>query len=70
MVVSIVPKGCTQYWQSLDTLVFSIFKNYYQAASDEYIDCHGSRNKMKLSGKQKKDSMYTFNFDSMDSYSK
>ncbi|CAF4815779.1 unnamed protein product, partial [Rotaria socialis] len=43
VVISIIPKGCTQYLQLLDTSVFSVFKNHYQAAADEYIDLYSSR---------------------------
>ncbi|CAF3774267.1 unnamed protein product [Adineta steineri] len=49
VVVSIIPKGCTQYLQVLDTSVFSVFKNHYQAAFDEYIDRYRSCSKVKLS---------------------
>ncbi|CAF3439239.1 unnamed protein product, partial [Rotaria sp. Silwood2] len=54
VVVSIIPKGCTQYLQLLDTSIFSVFKNHYQAAADEYIDRYSSRSKMKLSAKQQR----------------
>ncbi|CAF4412962.1 unnamed protein product [Rotaria sp. Silwood2] len=54
VVVSIIPKGCTQYLQLLDTAVFSVFKNRYQAADDEYIDCYSSRSKIKLTAKQQR----------------
>ncbi|CAF3943886.1 unnamed protein product, partial [Rotaria sp. Silwood1] len=54
VVVSIIPKGCTQYLQLLDTAVFSVFKNHYQAAADEYIDCYSSRSKIKLTAKQQR----------------
>lgn len=54
MVVSIIPKGCTQYLQLLDTLIFSVFKNHYQAAAEEYVDLHGSRSKINLSAKDKR----------------
>lgn len=54
VVVSVIPKGCTQYLQVLDTSVFSVFKNHYQAAADEYIDSYGSRSKIKLSAKQQR----------------
>lgn len=54
MVVSIVPKGCTQYLQLLDTVVFSVFKNHYQSAADEFIDANGPRHKLKLSAKQQR----------------
>ncbi|CAF3267855.1 unnamed protein product [Rotaria sp. Silwood2] len=54
VVVSIIPKGCTQYLQLLDTAVFSVFKNHYQAAADEYIDCYRSRSKIKLTAKQQR----------------
>jgi hypothetical protein len=53
-VVSVIPKGCTQYLQVLDTSVFSVFKNHYQAAAEEYIDRHGSRSKIKLSAKNQR----------------
>ena len=52
--VSVIPKGCTQYLQVLDTSVFSTFKNHYQAAADEYIDHYGSRSKIKLSAKEQR----------------
>ncbi|CAF1127159.1 unnamed protein product [Adineta steineri] len=52
VVVSVIPKGCTQYLQVLDTSVFSVFKNQYQAAIDEYIDRYGSFSKMKLSARE------------------
>ncbi|CAF1428919.1 unnamed protein product [Rotaria sordida] len=54
VVVSIIPKGCTQYLQLLDTSVFSVFKNHYQAAANEYIDNYTSRSKIKLTAKQKR----------------
>ncbi|CAF2085496.1 unnamed protein product [Rotaria magnacalcarata] len=54
VVVSIIPKGCTQYLQLLDTSVFSVFKNHYQAAADEYIDLYSSRSKIKLAAKQQR----------------
>ncbi|CAF4563586.1 unnamed protein product, partial [Rotaria magnacalcarata] len=46
--------GCTQYLQLLDTSVFSVFKNHYQAAADEYIDLYSSRSKIKLAAKQQR----------------
>jgi hypothetical protein len=52
--MSVIPKGCTQYLQFIDTSIFSIFKNHYRAAADEYIDLHGSRIKIKLSAKQQR----------------
>ena len=52
MVVSIVPKGCTQYLPLLDTMVFSVFKSHYQTVADEFIDQNGPRHKLKLSAKQ------------------
>ncbi|CAF0888418.1 unnamed protein product [Adineta steineri] len=52
IVVSVIPKGCTQYLQVLDTSVFSVFKNHYQAAIDEYIDRYGSCRKVKLSARE------------------
>jgi hypothetical protein len=54
VVVSVIPKGCTQYLQLLDTSVFSVFKNHYQNAADEYIDRYHSRSKIKLSAKQQR----------------
>lgn len=54
VVVSVVPKGCTSYLQLLDTEIFSVFKNHYQAAADEFIDHFGSRQKLKLSAKQQR----------------
>ncbi|CAF5006235.1 unnamed protein product, partial [Rotaria sp. Silwood1] len=53
VVVSIIPKGCTQYLQLLDTSVFSVFKNHYQAAANEYIDHYTSRSTIKLTAKKK-----------------
>ncbi|CAF4384638.1 unnamed protein product, partial [Rotaria sp. Silwood2] len=54
VVVSIIPKGCTQYLQLLDTSVFSVFKNHYQAAANEYIDHYTSRSTIKLTAKKKR----------------
>ena len=54
VVVSIIPKGCTQYLQLLDTSVFSVSKNHYQAAANEYIDNYTSRSTIKLTAKQKR----------------
>ncbi|CAF1523278.1 unnamed protein product [Rotaria sordida] len=54
VVVSIIPKGCTQYLQLLDTSVFSVFKNHYQAAANEYIDNYTSRSKIKSTAKQQR----------------
>ena len=54
VVASIVPKGCTQYLQLLDTMVFSVFKSHYQTAADEFIDQNGPRHKLKLSAKQQR----------------
>ena len=52
VVVSIIPKDCTQYIQLLDTTVCYVFKNHYQAAADEYTDCYSSRSKIKLTARQ------------------
>ena len=41
IVVAIMPKGCTQYLQILDTLVFSTFKQHYFNASEEFLDKNG-----------------------------
>ncbi len=54
VVVSVIPKGCTQYLQVLDTSIFPLFKTHYRAAADEYINHHGSRSKIKLSAKQQR----------------
>ncbi|CAM2725583.1 unnamed protein product, partial [Rotaria socialis] len=54
VVVSIIPNGCTQYLQLLDTSVFSVFKSHYQAAADEYIDLYSSCSKIKLAAKQQR----------------
>lgn len=54
VVTSIIPKGCTQYLQLLDTSVFSVFKNHYQSAADEFIDLHGPRHRLKLTAKQQR----------------
>ncbi|CAF1246010.1 unnamed protein product [Adineta steineri] len=54
VVVSIIPKGCTQYLQVLDTSIFSAFKHHYQVAADEFIDKQGCRIKLKLSAKQQR----------------
>ncbi len=54
VVVSVIPKGCTQYLQVLDTSIFSIFKKHYQNAADEYIEAYGPRSKIKLSAKQQR----------------
>jgi hypothetical protein len=50
--VAIVPKGCTQYLQILDTHVFSTFKQHYFNAAEEFIDKNGSRSRLKLSASQ------------------
>ena len=54
VTVAVVPKGCTQYLQVLDTEVFSVFKNHYQEAADEYLDQQQSRQQLKLSAKQQR----------------
>ncbi|CAF4457790.1 unnamed protein product, partial [Rotaria socialis] len=54
VAVSIIPNGCTQYLQLLDTSVFSVFKSHYQAAADEYIDLYSSCSKIKLAAKQQR----------------
>lgn len=52
VVVAVIPKGCTMYVQILDVSFFSVFKNHYDDAVEEYIDNVGSRNKIKLSASQ------------------
>ena len=53
-VTSIIPQGCTQYLQLLDTSGLSVFKSHYQAAADEFIDQQGPRHRLKLSAKQQR----------------
>ena len=52
VVVAVVPKGCTQYLQILDTLVFSTFKAHYFDAAEEFIERNGPRSKIKLNASQ------------------
>ncbi|CAF1588540.1 unnamed protein product, partial [Didymodactylos carnosus] len=46
---TIIPKGCTQYIQLLDTHVFSAFKNHYYDCAEEFLELNGPRLKLKLS---------------------
>ncbi len=48
IVVAVIPTGCTMYLQSLDISIFSIFKNHYTDAAEEYLEQNGPRNKIKL----------------------
>ena len=50
--MAVVPKGCTQYLQILDTLVFSTFKAHYFDAAEEFIERNGPRSKIKLNASQ------------------
>ncbi len=52
VVVAVIPTGCTMYLQSLDISIFSIFKNHYTDAAEEYLEQNGPRNKIKLSASQ------------------
>ncbi|CAM4895504.1 unnamed protein product, partial [Rotaria socialis] len=52
VVIAIIPKGCTQYLELLDTLVFSNFKIHYFNAAEEFIEKNGPRNKLKLNAAQ------------------
>ncbi len=52
VVIAVIPKGCTQYLQILDTLVFSIFKSHYFDAAEEFIEKNGPRSKLKLNASQ------------------
>lgn len=47
-----IPKGCTQYLQILDTLIFSNFKSHYFNAAEEFIEKNGPRDKLKLTASQ------------------
>ncbi|CAF1019342.1 unnamed protein product [Adineta ricciae] len=48
VVVAVIPTGCTMYLQALDVSIFSIFKNHYTDAADEFIERNGPRSKLKL----------------------
>ncbi|CAF1509623.1 unnamed protein product [Adineta ricciae] len=52
VVVAVVPKGCTQYLQLLDTLVFSTFKSNYFNATEEFLEKNGNRTALKLTASQ------------------
>ncbi len=52
VVVAVIPKGCTQYLQILDTLVFSTFKKHYFDAAEEFIEKNGPRSRLKLTASQ------------------
>ena len=52
VVVGVIPNGCTQYLQLLDTLVFSTFKAHYFDTAEEFIEKNGPRNKLKLNASQ------------------
>jgi hypothetical protein len=52
VVIGIIPKGCTQYLQILDTHVFSTFKQNYFDASEEFLEKNGPRNRLKLNASQ------------------
>ena len=52
VVVAVIPNGCTQYLQVLDTLVFSTFKSHYFNAAEEFLEANGPRIKLKLNASQ------------------
>ncbi|CAF3620944.1 unnamed protein product [Rotaria sp. Silwood1] len=52
VVIAVIPKGCTQYLQILDTLVFSTFKSHYFDAAQEFIEKNGPRSQLKLNAAQ------------------
>ncbi|CAM4901939.1 unnamed protein product [Rotaria socialis] len=52
VVIAIIPKGCTQYLQLLDTRACSNFKIHYFNAAEEFIEKNGPRNKLKLNAAQ------------------
>ncbi len=52
VVLAVIPKGCTQYLQILDNLVFSTFKAHYFDAAEQFIEKNGPRNQLKLTASQ------------------
>ena len=52
IVIAVIPKGCTQYLQILDTLVFSTFKTHYFDAAEEFLEANGTRTQLKLTAAQ------------------
>ena len=52
VVIAVIPKGCTQYLQILDTLVFSTFKTHYFDAAEEFLEANGTRTQLKLTAAQ------------------